>query len=75
MVKVVVGSNLKRATVLVDSNATLRQTLEANGVDCTRGTMTLDGSPLQDGDLNKTFGDFGVTEKCYLLNVVKADNA
>ena len=75
MVKAIIGSNLKRATVLVNSNATLRQTLEANGVDYTRGTMTLDGSPLQAGDLDKTFGDFGVTEKCYLLNVVKADNA
>jgi hypothetical protein len=36
--------------------------------------MNLDGSPLHPGDLDKTFADFGIAEKCYLLNVVKADN-
>ncbi len=75
MIKVVVGNNVKRETVIVDSNTTLRQVLEDAGIDYTRGVMHLDGSPLQPGDLDKTFADFGITEKCYLLNVVKADNA
>lgn len=76
MVKVVVGNNVKRDTVdIVDSNTTLRSVLENAGIDYTRGVMHLDGSTLQPGDLDKTFGDFGITEKCFLLNVVKADNA
>lgn len=44
-------------------------------MDYTRGTIQLDSAPLGPGDLDKTFADFGITEKCYLLNVVKADNA
>lgn len=75
MVKVVVGNNVKRESVIVDSSATLRTVLEDAGIDYTRGVMHLDGSSLQAGDLDKTFADFGITEKCFLLNVVKADNA
>ena len=75
MVKVVVGNNVKRETVIVDSSTTLRTVLEDAGIDYTRGVMHLDGSSLNPGDLDKTFADFGVTEKCYLLNVVKSDNA
>lgn len=75
MIKVVVGNNVKRETVIVDSTATLRSTLEEAGIDYTRGVMHLDGSSLNPGDLDKTFGQFGIAEKCFLLNVVKADNA
>ena len=66
MIKVTVGNNVKREAVIID---------EANGVDYTRGVMHLDGSSLNPGDLDKTFQQFGITEKCFLLNVVKADNA
>lgn len=75
MVKVTVGNNVKRESVIVDNNTTLRTVLEDAGVDYTRGTMSLDGSTLNPGDLDKTFEDFHIGEKCYLLNVVKADNA
>lgn len=75
MIKVVVGNNVKRESVIVDNNTTLRAVLEDNGIDYTTGTMHLDGSSLKPGDLDKTFADFGIDEKCYLLNVVKADNA
>lgn len=75
MIKVTVGSNVKRNTVIVDSTVTLRSVLKDNGIDYTRGTMHLDGCPLQPGDLDKTFKDFGLGEECWLLNVVKADNA
>ena len=75
MVKVTVGNNVKRESVIVDSSTTLRTVLEDAGIDYTRGIMHLDGSSLNPGDLDKTFGDFGITEKCFLLNVVKQDNA
>ena len=75
MIKVVVGNNVKRETVIVDANTTLRTVLEDNGIDYTSGTMHLDGSSLKPGEIDKTFADLGITEKCYLLNVVKADNA
>ena len=75
MIKVVVGNNVKRETKIVNSSATLRNVLEEAGIDYTRGTVNLDGSTLAPGDLDKTFAQFGITEKCYLLQVVKADNA
>ncbi len=75
MIKVVVGNNVNRETVIVPPTTTLRNVLEDNGIDYSRGVMHLDGSSLQPGDLDKTFEDFGITEKCFLLNVVKADNA
>lgn len=75
MIQVTVGNNLTRKAVLIDENTTLRNALEENGIDYTRGMMHLDGASLLAGDLDKTFKDFGITEKCFLLNVVKADNA
>lgn len=75
MVQVVVGNNVKRESVIVNRSTTLRTVLENAGIDYTKGTMHLDGSTLNPGDLDKTFESFGIAEKCFLLNVVKADNA
>ena len=75
MIKVTVGNNVKRESVIVDANTTLRAALENAGIDYTRGVMHLDGSSLNPGDLDKTFASFNIAEKCFLLNVVKADNA
>ena len=75
MIQVTVGNNVERKRDIVEPTKTLRQVLEANDIDYTRGVMHLDGSSLNPGDLDKTFADFGITEKCFLLNVVKADNA
>jgi len=75
MIKVTMGNNVKRVPKILDPNTTLREALEIAEVDYTRGLMNLDGSPLEADDLDKTFADFGITEKCYLLNVAKADNA
>ena len=61
MIKVTVGNNVRRNSVIVDEQ--------------TRGTMHRDGSTLQPGDLDKTFEEMGIKEKTFLLNVVKADNA
>ena len=75
MIKVTMGNNVKRTSEIVDEGTTLREALEDADIDYTVGIMNLDGSTLSPGDLDKTFADFGITEKCYLLNVVKADNA
>lgn len=73
MICVTVGNNVKREKKIVDSSTTLRTVLEDADIDYTRGVMHLDGSSLNPGDLDKTFASFGITEKCFLLNVVKAD--
>ena len=75
MIKVTMGNNVERTTEIIADNTTLRNALEDAGIDYTRGMMNLDGSTLNPGDLDKTFADFGITNKCFLLNVVKADNA
>lgn len=75
MIKVTVGSNVKRESVIVDSTVTLRSVLKDAGIDYTHGTMHLDGCSLAPGDLDKTFESMGIKEECWLLNVVKADNA
>ena len=75
MIKVTVGNNVERKPVIVDEHSTLRSVLEENNINYTSGTMHLDGSSLRPGDLDKTFAELGITEKCYLLNVAKADNA
>ena len=75
MIKVTVGNNVDRTSMIIDANTTLRTALEQGDIDYTRGVMHLDGSSLNPGDLDKTFADFGIAEKCFLLNVVKADNA
>ena len=75
MIKVTIGNNVKRKTEIVDPDTTLRDALETAEIDYTTGVINLDGSSLSPGDLDRTFSDFGITEKCYLLNVVKADNA
>ena len=75
MIKVTVGNNVKRNSVIVDEAVTLRSVLEENDIDYTRGTMHLDASTLQPGDMDKSFEEMEIKDKCFLLNVVKADNA
>jgi len=80
MIKVTIGNNVSRSSVIIDENTTLRKALEDSNIDYTIGMTSLDGSTLAPGALDKTFADFGYTgeeghNKCYLLNVVKTDNA
>ena len=74
-IKVTVGNNVDRRSVIVDSDSTLRSVLEDEGIDYTSGQTNLDGATLRPGDLDKTFDDFGIASACYLINVVKAVNA
>lgn len=76
MIKVSIGNNLKRENIVVDeATTTLRKALEDNGIAYTGSVMYLDTVPLTDSELDKTFADCGITESCYLLGVVKRDNA
>lgn len=77
MINVTVGNNVSRKTVIANSTDTLRKILEDAGIDYTRGTMHLDGASLNPGDLDKTLTGVGIPDngRCFLLNVVKADNA
>lgn len=75
MVKVTVGTNTKRNSVVVDGDTKLKKVLQDEGIDYSRGTIHLDGATIKPGDLDKTFNDLGITETAYLISVVKADSA
>lgn len=75
MIQVTIGNNLERKKVTVDPNATLREILNENEIDYATATLHLDGCSLNPGDLDATFTDLGITGNCYLLAVIKADNA
>ena len=75
MIKVTVGNNVKRESVIVEETTTLRTVLEDANIDYTVGVMNLDGATLSPGDLDKSFADFGIKERCYLISVQKLDNA
>lgn len=75
MLKITVGTNTNRKTVMVSEDTTLRQVLEDNGINYSAGQTSLDGCVLQPGDMDKSFADMNVTEKAYLVVVQKMDNA
>ena len=75
MIKVTVGTNTRRTSVIVEPNRTLKSVLEDQDIDYSTGTLHLDGSTVTPGQLDKTFAELGITEKCFLISVVKADGA
>ena len=75
MIKVTIGTNTDRDTVIVEPTKTLKSLFEDQGIDYSRGTIHLDGAALKPGDLGKTLADMNVTEKCFLISVIKVDNA
>lgn len=75
MIKVTMGNNLDRTSVIVKNDQTIRETLDKNGISYTSGVMHLNGAPLRDDDFDKTFEELGVRNDCYLLSVAKAQNA
>lgn len=84
MVSVMIGSNLKRKRYSFDPDTTIRaaieQTAAETGIDPAVTMMTMDGSPLNPGEMNKTFAQFGYTgevghDSCTLISVAKLANA
>lgn len=75
MLKITVGTNTNRKTVMATEDTTLRQCLEENDINYSAGQTSLDGCVLQPGDMDKTFAAMNVTEKAYLVTVAKMENA
>ena len=84
MINVTIGNNLKRARFNLNPNTTIRQALESTqgetGIDFSVGMLSLDGETVTGAKLDQTFAEMGYTgepghDKCFLISVVKADNA
>lgn len=75
MIKVTVGNNTNRTTVIIPENKTLREVFTENEIDFSIAQPMLDGCSLRPGDLDKTFAELGVTDRCFLIAVANKDNA
>ena len=75
MITVNLGTNTSRFPVMVSPDTTLKKVCEENNINYSSTSLHLDGAPLAPGDINKTFADLGITDKCFLVAVTKVDNA
>lgn len=75
MIKVIVGTSLNKTEMVVSSDTTLMQACEEAGLNIGAGGITFNGSTVRPDEFNKTFADFNIVDKCFLMQVVKADNA
>ena len=75
MIKVIVGTSLNKTEMVVSSDTTLMQACEEAGLNIGAGGITFNGSTVRPDEFNKTFADFNIIDKCFLMQVVKADNA
>lgn len=75
MIQVNIGNNARSEVAIEEKTMTLRECLEKHGVDYSTGTTSLDGAPLAPGDMDKTFEELGIVDKCYLYSIKKLNNA
>lgn len=75
MIKVTFGNNISRKTSLVSENTTLRAAIESSGLDFSRGVTSVNGFSVSVADMDSTFTELGVENECFVMNIVKADNA
>lgn len=76
IIEVTARNNVRSNTKQMPSDTTLREAFEALGVEYAVGVVSLDGSSLPAGSMDKSFDECGVTgNRTYLMVTVKADNA
>lgn len=73
MIKVIVGTNTNRKSIMVDPSRTLKSVLEEQNIDYSTGGIHLDGLAVGGEGINKSFTEHGITEDCILISVVKGD--
>jgi len=73
MISVLIGTNTNRKTVIVEPTKSIIEVLESNNIDYSTGGIHLNGRAISGPDLNQTFADMGITERCTLISVVKGD--
>jgi len=73
MIKVTIGTNTNRKSIMVNPASTVKEVLSENGIDYAAGGIHLDGLSISGEALNKSFSEHGITDDCMLISVVKAD--
>lgn len=74
-VQVLVGSAIKRNTIIVEDTATPKEILIEAEIDFSMANVHLDGATLSTSEMNTSLKDHQVGEKAMLIAVVKDDNA
>lgn len=75
MIRVTVGTNTTRQTLIVQESATPKAVLTQAEVRYETATIHLDGAVLKAAEMNTPLAELGVTDSCTLIAVVKTDNA
>lgn len=78
MLKVTVGTSMNRKDMLLPENTTLADAIAVSEITPTSNeSFTLNGTPLKrsNGDLDRTFADYGLTNRAVLLSVKNSQNA
>lgn len=75
MIKVRVINGLDRVDVMCPETMTLKECLEEQEVNYGAGKVSLDGTTLGLGDINKSFEECGVRDTATLAVTIKTDNA
>lgn len=76
IVSVTVRNNVNSKTVNVPSTTTVREIFDQAGVDYASGVVSIDGSSLPTGAIDKSLDELGITStRCFVMVTTKADNA
>ena len=77
MIKLTIGTNTERKTVIVNPKDNAKNVLTQQGINIDRTAMHLNGSPIPAVDLNNTFEGLGIADEseAMIIAVVKADSA
>lgn len=75
MIRISIGNNLSRKSVIVDENTTVRKALEDSGINHSVGVTTIDGATISAADMDKSLAAMGAKDGTMVLNVAKLDLA
>lgn len=75
MIQVRIGNTTETKTVILDGTTSLRDALESNDIVYDMATVYLDGCTINTGDLDKSFNELGIGERCSLMAIVNTKNA
>lgn len=73
--KVTIASVDERKSVITNGSESVREILDANGINYARATLMLDGVILSASDISKPLSEIGFNKDCTLSVTVKMDNA
>ena len=77
MIRLTIGTNTKKETVLVEPNTTLDAAIEQSGVQIGNAALTLNGTQIPGVDKELTLAELGIKDEstAMLIAVIKADSA